>query len=140
MANPKVRPHLKFYPEDSQKNISEARQADRWLHEIDDEDLTPMARLGTRDYHRDFYIHEPAMLRSGEVCMPVRWFSVGEVLFAKCWQMQTITTEYGQAWRVLKCDDYVVPLSQFLNSFPDLCSEVDSGRSSLPHPSMIHGK
>lgn len=140
MANPKVRPHLRFYPEDSKSKLSEARQARRWLHEVDDEDLTPMARLGSRDYHRDFYVHEPAMLRNGEYCIPVRWFSVGEILFAKCWKMQTIATDYGGGWRVIKCDDYTVPISEFLKSFPDLCEDVESARSPLPHPSIIVGE
>lgn len=139
MANPKVRPHLRFYPEDSKSKLSEARQACRWLHEVDDEDLTPMARLGSRDYHRDFYVHEPAMLRNGEYCIPVRWFSVGEILFAKCWKMQTIATDYGGGWRVIKCDAYTVPISEFLKSFPDLCEDVESACSPLPHPSIIVG-
>ncbi|KAJ7844241.1 hypothetical protein B0H14DRAFT_2585305 [Mycena olivaceomarginata] len=33
MANPNVRPHLSFYPEDSGKKLSEARQGERWLKE-----------------------------------------------------------------------------------------------------------
>ncbi|KAK6977422.1 hypothetical protein R3P38DRAFT_3334959 [Favolaschia claudopus] len=37
MANPRVRPHLHFYPEDSGTKLSEARQAQRWLHELPDE-------------------------------------------------------------------------------------------------------
>jgi hypothetical protein len=66
MENPKVRPHLKFYPEDSQRGVSEARQAHRWLHEMADNEITPIARLGRQDY----YIHEPAMLRDVVCCIP----------------------------------------------------------------------
>jgi hypothetical protein len=58
MVNPKVRPHLKFYPEDGKNHLSEARQAHHWLYKMADEDITPMARLDRQDY----YIHEPAML------------------------------------------------------------------------------
>jgi hypothetical protein len=104
MANPKVRPHLSFYPEDQGKKISEARQAHRWLHEAPDEQLTPMARLGNQDY----YIHEPAMLRNGTCCIPVRWFTVGAVLFAKCWKMNAISTDVGDGWRIIQCDDFTV--------------------------------
>ncbi|KIK49825.1 hypothetical protein GYMLUDRAFT_253531 [Collybiopsis luxurians FD-317 M1] len=43
MANPKVRPKLHFYPEDSGNFLSEARQAERWLKEAPDNLLTPMA-------------------------------------------------------------------------------------------------
>ncbi|KAJ8521961.1 hypothetical protein ONZ45_g1372 [Pleurotus djamor] len=55
MANPQVRPHLSFYPEDSGKRLSEARQASRWLHDAPDDQLTPMIRLGSQDY----FIYEP---------------------------------------------------------------------------------
>jgi len=134
MANPKVRPHLKFYPEDSKKCISEARQAQRWLHEIADNEITPMARLGQQDY----YIHEPTMLHSGECCIPVRWFTVGEQLFAKCWMMEPISTDVGQGWRVIQHDDFSVPITEFLKTFPDLCEDAES-RYGLPHPSQILG-
>jgi hypothetical protein len=135
MANPKVRPHLKFYPEDSKKHLSEARQARRWLHEIGDEDITPMARLGKQDY----YIHEPVMLRNGDCCVPVRWFTVGEVLFAKCWKMQAVSSDIGQAWRVVKCEDYQVPYTEFLKTFPELCEDANT-LYGLPHPSHLFGQ
>jgi hypothetical protein len=135
MANPKVRPHLKFYPEDSKNKLSEAHQARRWLHEIADEDLTPMARLGKQDY----YVHEPAMLRNNSCCVPVRWFTVGEVLFAKCWKMEAVSSDVGEAWRVIKCDDYLVPYTEFLKTFPELCEDADS-LYGLPHPSRLLGK
>ncbi|KAE9383713.1 hypothetical protein BT96DRAFT_772206, partial [Gymnopus androsaceus JB14] len=61
MANPEVRPKLHFYPEDSGEHLSEARQAERWLHEAPDDLLTPMARIRDQDY----YIYEPAMLSDG---------------------------------------------------------------------------
>jgi len=134
MANPKVRPHLKFYLEDSKGHLSEARQGRRWLHEVDDDQITPMARLGRQDY----YIHEPAMLRDGLFCVPVRWFTVGEVLFAKCWKMEAVSSDVGEGWRVVKCDDYTVPHTQFLKTFLELCQDADS-RYGLPHPSRISG-
>ncbi|KAJ7133509.1 hypothetical protein C8R44DRAFT_829315 [Mycena epipterygia] len=46
MANPKVRPHLHFYPEDSGPKLSEARQGQRWLKELPDDRTTPMVRIG----------------------------------------------------------------------------------------------
>jgi hypothetical protein len=134
MANPKVRPHLKFYPEDSKKHISEARQARRWLYEVADDEITPMARLGQQDY----YIHEPAMLRDGKCCMPVRWFTVGELLFAKCWKMEAVSSDIGQGWRIVQHNDYSVPHTEFLKTFPELCEDADS-RYGLPHPSRIIG-
>ncbi|KAH9948702.1 hypothetical protein B0H21DRAFT_890351 [Amylocystis lapponica] len=114
MANPKVRPHLHFYPEDTRgASLSEARQAARWLEEIPDHLITPMARIGLQD----FYIHEPAMLRSGVPCMPVRWFTRVEggqqVLFAKCWKLE----------------------DEFLKTFPEL--QQDAKYYGIPDPACI---
>jgi len=134
MANPKVQPHLRFYPEDSRKKLSEARQARRWLHEMADDEVTPMMRKGQQDY----YIHEPAMLRNGECCIPVRWFEVGGVFSAKCWRMEVITLDVGQGWRVIRCANYSVPFTEFLKTFPELCNDAESCYS-LPHPSKIFG-
>ena len=61
MANPRVRPHLHVYPEDSGQKLSEARQAAKWLHKLPSEDTTPMIRLQNIDY----YIFEPALLING---------------------------------------------------------------------------
>jgi hypothetical protein len=133
MANPKVRPHLSFYPEDSRKAISEARQADRWLQETDNDQITPMAHLLTGDY----YIHEPAMLRDGTCCIPVRWFEYDKRLFAKCWKMDTITSDVGEGWRITKCDDWVVENKEFLKAFPEL--RADAEMYGLPNPSCILG-
>jgi len=66
MANPRVRPHLHFYPEDSGQSLSEARQAAKWLHELPSEDTTPMIRIQNDDY----YILEPALLIGGHACIP----------------------------------------------------------------------
>ncbi|KIY48684.1 hypothetical protein FISHEDRAFT_8743, partial [Fistulina hepatica ATCC 64428] len=61
MVNPHIRPHLHFYPEDSGPHLSEARQAECWLHEMDNNTLTPMVELrGQR-----FFIYELAKLTSG---------------------------------------------------------------------------
>ncbi|KAK7007194.1 hypothetical protein R3P38DRAFT_3325581 [Favolaschia claudopus] len=109
MSNPKVRPHLQFYPEDSGKVLEEARQGKRWLEELPSEKTTPMVRIGKQDY----YIHEPAMLRDGTFCMPFRWFMRGNILFAKCWAMTAVTSDAGGYWRVLKQETEV---SQFLGS------------------------
>ncbi|KAJ3866522.1 hypothetical protein EV359DRAFT_71791 [Lentinula novae-zelandiae] len=70
MCNPQVRDKLSFYPEDcAAKNVSEARQFSRWLNEVPDDEIGPMARIGGQDY----YIFEPTMLCSEQVCIPHRW-------------------------------------------------------------------
>ncbi|KAL6306470.1 hypothetical protein BKA93DRAFT_840752 [Sparassis latifolia] len=137
MANPKVRPHLHFYPEDrGNAPLSEGRQAERWLHKIPDEQLTPMARIRDKDY----FIHEPAMLTNGLTCMPVRWFTrvkdKQHVLYAKCWEMQTIATENGSGWRVVQREDFLVPETMFMKNFPELRGDAQR-LYGLPDPACI---
>ncbi|PCH36812.1 hypothetical protein WOLCODRAFT_52029, partial [Wolfiporia cocos MD-104 SS10] len=64
MANPKVHPYLHFLPEDrGARPLVEAHQAKCWLEEIPDNQLTPMMCI----CHKDFYIHEPAMLSNSDI-------------------------------------------------------------------------
>lgn len=58
MSNPKVRPELYFYPEDTAPRLEQTRQAEKWLHDVRCQDTTPMVRIQNTDY----FIHEPAML------------------------------------------------------------------------------
>lgn len=46
MANPLIRPHIRFYPEDAGSRLTETWQASRWLHELPSDILTPMVRIG----------------------------------------------------------------------------------------------
>ncbi len=139
MANPRVRPHLSFYPEDAGKHLSEARQASRWLSEIPNEDLAPMARIDKEDY----YIFEPAMLYgypSESVCMPYRWFTRAatngtQIMYAKCWKL--VLTPEATGWNVVKTS-FIVREDQFLHSFPKLVKEHQS--YGLPDPRNIVGK
>ncbi|KIJ43281.1 hypothetical protein M422DRAFT_170181, partial [Sphaerobolus stellatus SS14] len=57
IANPKIRPHLHFYPEICGSHVAEARHAQCWLNEVDDTLLTPMTHVSSQD----FYIFEPTL-------------------------------------------------------------------------------
>lgn len=133
MANPKVRPNLSFYPEDSGKRVSEARQAERWLHEAPADQLTPMARLGVKD----FYIHEPAMTTDGIICMPVRWFTRDQKIYAKCWEMQPIHTDSTSAWRVIVRNNYIISQDNLLKNWHEL--QADHDLYGLPSFDSITG-
>lgn len=138
MANPLVRPHLHFYPERSVgRSLSEARQAERWLTELPDDQLTPMARFRDGDY----YIHEPAMLTNGQLCMPVRWFTKAEtgkdILYAQCWELRVIDSDSGSGWRVIKHDNYEVPGTMFLKNFTTLSK--DAAQYGVPPPERVLG-
>jgi hypothetical protein len=134
MANPRVRPHLHFYPEDSGQILSEARQAAKWLHELPSEDTTPMIRIQNVDY----YILEPALLIDGRACIPNRWFSRGERLYAITWPMEQITLDSTDGWCVREDIPFEVSASQLLSHFPRFAKEHLSHK--LPHPSRILGK
>lgn len=134
MANPKVRPHLSFYPEDSGQRLSEARQAQRWLHELPSEQTTPMARIGDSDY----FIHEPAMLRDGICCMPIRWFHRGGRLVAQCWELQAVATNEISGWRVIQRECYEVLETNFLKNFIELKADACS-IYNLPSPTILLG-
>ncbi|KAJ7596205.1 hypothetical protein C8J56DRAFT_1022550 [Mycena floridula] len=133
MANPQIRPNLSFYPEDSGRRISEARQAQAWLHEVPDELVTPMARIGNDDY----YIHEPAMLNDESCVIPYRWFTRNGALFAKCWKMSPRQSEHYQGWSVSQDPNYEVSHQHFLKPFPELRSDVAAGRYPVPCPTLI---
>ncbi|KAJ7294046.1 hypothetical protein C8J57DRAFT_1042339 [Mycena rebaudengoi] len=130
MSNPKVRPHLQFYPEDTGKMLEEARQGKRWLEEIPSEQTTPMARIGTQDY----FIHEPIMLTDGTCCVPIRWFMRGQKLVAKCWGLEVLVTDAGQKWRVVEVESEVGQ-DRFMKNLPDL--QCDFQQYGLPDPSSI---
>ncbi|KAG2053504.1 hypothetical protein BDR06DRAFT_982798 [Suillus hirtellus] len=73
MMNPHVWTLLHFYPEDTGVELNKAQQATCWLEELDLELLTPVVRL----HNQDFFVFEPALLLSGQACIPFRWFTRG---------------------------------------------------------------
>lgn len=132
MANPHVREKLSFYPEDcAAKSVSQARQFARWLNEVPDDQLGPMARIHGEDY----YIFEPCMLRSGLVYMPHRWFRRQGCFYAYCWKMEQVPCREGKlAWRVVKGEgQIVVSEDEFLLSFPRLVKNA----KDYPHLRVV---
>ncbi|KAI0668320.1 hypothetical protein C8Q78DRAFT_980185, partial [Trametes maxima] len=76
MANPEVRRHLVFYPEEPVNGSSELRHSWKWFLGLPDDKLTPM--WAHRGVH--FYVGEAAQLADGHVVVPLRWFmSAGEM-------------------------------------------------------------
>ncbi|KAF8919278.1 hypothetical protein CPB85DRAFT_1529674 [Mucidula mucida] len=124
MANPNVRPHLHFFPEDAGEHVSEAQHASQWLHELPDDQLTAMVRVG----RRDFYIHEPTRLKNGLYCMPVRFFM-------KDRSLRETRGPHGRAWSVHKVNDFEVPVSDFMMPLPQL--QKDIRILDIPDPADI---
>ncbi|KAJ4465765.1 hypothetical protein C8J55DRAFT_405138, partial [Lentinula edodes] len=142
MSNSQVRNHLSFYPEDrGGENLSEARQFARWLHEIPDEELGPMVRLGPTDRSNDYYVFEPAMLRSGVMCMPHRWFKRQEKFYARCWRLEeNVLPHASKGWKVIKGDgEFVVNEDEFLLCFKQLVDGKQELYSNITDVTRIEG-
>lgn len=133
-CNPKVRPNLYLYPEDTGKQLSEGRQAERWLKELRPEETTPMVRI----HEDDYYIYEPALLKDLSMCIPERWFTRDGTLFARAWKMETRVIDGIEGWVVRKDIELQVSEHQLAKSFSSLDKEF--ARYQIPHPSCIHGK
>ncbi|RDX40509.1 hypothetical protein OH76DRAFT_1506754, partial [Lentinus brumalis] len=131
LANPQVRKHLHFLPEDAGKRLSEAWQGSRWLRELDPDLATPMVRI----HEQDFYVLEPAQLRDGRVCMPVRFFTRGKDTFAYVWTM--VPTHNGNGWVIAQDAPLEVKVYEFLTSLPVLRETYH--RHNLPDPCNIVG-
>ncbi|KAI0040193.1 hypothetical protein FA95DRAFT_912230 [Auriscalpium vulgare] len=142
MANPRVRPYLHHFPEDAGSQLEEAWQAERWLHEMDESLLSPMIRIGTED----FFVHEPAKLNDGRICMPMRFFTSGRTrgsptapeYYAKVCRLEPVITEAGpRGYVVHEYDSFNVPVRELSLSFPQLKETHES--DSLPDPRKIIG-
>ncbi|KAK7464119.1 hypothetical protein VKT23_006283 [Stygiomarasmius scandens] len=129
MANPTVRNHLRFYPEDSRARLSEAWQGTKWLKELDAELLTPMVQRR----NQSFFTLEPTMLNDGTVCMPFRWYMQDNSLYARTWAMEYDVNEDG--WIVVTHSEREVGENQLLLSFPRLVEEASS--LGVPNPRQI---
>ncbi|KAF8156763.1 hypothetical protein B0H34DRAFT_783108 [Crassisporium funariophilum] len=60
MANPNIRKHLHFYPEDAGDQLSKAWQAEQWKNELYSSLTMPMIHI----HGQDFYTDEICLLRS----------------------------------------------------------------------------
>ncbi|KAL1698388.1 hypothetical protein EV121DRAFT_218261 [Schizophyllum commune] len=134
MANPNVRDKLHFYPEDTAPCVSEAWQAERWLHELDPALTTPMVRKG----NQDFYIYEPTLMRDRSVCMPIRWFMRGTATYAQAWRMRAVQSNGTSGWLVLNDNIVTMSLDNALLSLPHFADSYFY--HDLADPSNILGK
>ncbi|KAG1784306.1 uncharacterized protein HD556DRAFT_1251521, partial [Suillus plorans] len=133
MMNPRVRPLLHFYPEDAGTKLNEAWQAKHWLEELDPELLTPVVRL----QNQDFFIFEPALLTSGQACMPFRWFIRCKKMYARAWRLQPVAREMNCGWIVQQFQSFEVSEDDLLVSFKNWDSS--GATSGLPRACHIYG-
>ncbi|KAI0309831.1 hypothetical protein OF83DRAFT_1179167 [Amylostereum chailletii] len=139
-SNPRIALHLQFYPEDAGSTLSETWQSQRWRHEADPSLLTPMVRIG----HRDFYIHEPAKLTNGKMCMPMRWFqrisatTRKKELWADVCRLEAVVGDSGPGGFALhEYDRAEVPITSLSLNFPQLVETFQV--LGLPDPRVLLG-
>lgn len=127
-----MRKYLRFFPEDAHGIVKEAYHGQRWLKEIDEDLATPMIR----QYDQDFYVLEPAALKTGNFCIPTRFFTrLGQGLFAQAWRLESHHNSLG--WIVHKDQIIIVAISELTASFPYLCASFTS--RNIPNPCNILG-
>lgn len=134
MANPRVRPHLRFYPEDSGKRVDEYWQARHWHDEVDPDRLTPMVRM----HGQTFYIYEPALLQDGTVCMPTRWFVRDGKFVAKAWSMHPTVSDSSSGWVIDEFDDMEVQQDTFVVGYE--LWNCTSSTQDLPAATQLIGE
>jgi hypothetical protein len=76
--------------------------------------LTPMIHK----HGQDFYTFEPAMLRDHRVCIPHRWFTRNQEIYARVWPMEQL--DESNSWIVCEDQETEVNSNQLLLSFPSL--------------------
>ncbi|KAI0309028.1 hypothetical protein OF83DRAFT_1072641 [Amylostereum chailletii] len=130
MANPRVRPHLHFVPEDAGPRLEEAWQVRRWLHELDGDLTSQNHRQGSYDY----FLFEPAMLRDGRICMPTRWFKRGRHTMARVWFMSRL----NDGWIVDQYNECAISSADLMMPFDHLVAESQID-VDLADPRLIYG-
>jgi hypothetical protein len=134
MANPQVRPHLHFLPEDSGSHLEEARQAARWLHELSPELTTPCVAIRAQQ----FYTFEPTLLTGNRVIVPVRWFTSKGRIHAQFWEMEIFESVNGPRWRVVSNPLRVAREDEFLMPFPELVRDMTAHPEVYNCPPLSH--
>lgn len=124
MANPLIRPHLHFYPEEPGQGLRQAWEAARWREKIDGSFLTPMIRLskGTSTLYSDYYIHEPTMLVDGSACIPHRWFrerGSGDRFWGLAHRLELKQDGSGGSWVLREDINLRISQDQLLYNLPD---------------------
>jgi len=132
MANPHVRPHLHFYPEDAGKTVNEYWHAKHW-HEVADPSLvTPMALVN----NTRFFVYEPIILSGGGVVMPYRWFMCNGSITAHTWPLRAVKRGNDRGWIVEEFHMVIVPQGELFIPF----GSWGAGQlRPLPSPKCIFG-
>ncbi|TFK31456.1 hypothetical protein BDQ12DRAFT_701562 [Crucibulum laeve] len=117
-ANPLVRKHIQVYPEVTSV-IKEVWQADKWLKELDNNQLSPMWANWKDDPHRHFYVNELAQLKDGSFVIPIRW-----VIYQKQEHAEVYRVHHSES-RIFDVESHeisCIPAIELHHNFRDLQS------------------
>ena len=142
MANPRIRPNIRFFGEVSAALLKESWQFRRWVHELSPDLATPMVRLRDEDY----YVHEPAVLMDGRNVIPFRWYTRyshhtrQQEFHGEGWVLHPVscdsTSERG--FIVHEYEHVTFSASSLVASFPKMQSTFRS--ENKPDPTRIIGE
>lgn len=129
-----MRKLLDFFPEDQGPRMAHARHGKKWLKEVCPTLLTPMIRIGVRDY----YIFEPTLLSDGRLCIPHRLYMADGKMVSSAWLLVPATSPTGtKGWEVDMTASFIIPTALFIAPFPTLVSTFISRK--LADPRLIFG-
>lgn len=119
---------MHVYPEIT-STISEFWQANKYINEVPEDQLTPMWADWKKNSYRHFYVKEIAQLWSGKHIIPLRWVVYKEEEHAQVLYLDEIRPGEYQLHDPDLC---YIPCSELMSNFLDIRSI---------HPQLIlHGK
>ncbi|KAI0755371.1 hypothetical protein C8Q80DRAFT_1266837 [Daedaleopsis nitida] len=133
-AHPDKRPKMHIYPEFTGTRVAEVWQGRKWLVEAPDEVLTPMIRMGNKDY----FVNELAACLDGSWFIPTRFFEWE----GKMWSKGHVAVE-SEAGLVVHEQPSIKACSMFLRPWPEieaglrghsLFSASSAFAAKMPHP------
>ena len=113
MANPRVRPHFCFYPEDAGNSISEYWHAKHWHESADPDLVTPLATINGHP----FFVYEPCLLTNGCAIIPHCWFVCDKSIMAHAWLLHPIQHSDSAGWIVEEFTMVLVSQDELLVPF-----------------------
>ncbi|THU79421.1 hypothetical protein K435DRAFT_875476 [Dendrothele bispora CBS 962.96] len=120
-SNPLVRKHMHLYPEVAPA-VSETWQAEKWLNELQLDELSPMwadwKSLSKR--HRHFYIHELAQTLVGDFVVLQRWVMVNGEVHVDVFQATAVETQDHGLFITIQSSEARIPAKSLAYNFLDI--------------------
>ena len=124
-SNPLLRPHLRLYPEKSEK-ITETWQASKWMTDLPPSLQSPMV-IGRGSQH--FYLSELAFTDTHQFVIPKLWYTQGGELRGDCWLVSEVVSMY-LTLPIIICW-FVMSLGRSFQSWPYRYCQHPSFRLSI---------